>query len=244
MSAPTTRVLRSGFWSDPEIARWPLAKRVFYIGLTAIAEDSGVVEDDPLGWKIALFPSPTDSAITTDALREWADEMIADGKLIPFEARERRWLYLRTFDSHQRPPHPRDTRLPLPPWVSKTIVGEGQGRRVCYVHGEYQEWTDQDRNRTDSVQSLGSEQDGLGLDGSCRDDSEEVKRRRGGVRGGEQLDLAPLRAEYGDAAVRRALAAASAYADNCEPCRLVDTELVRFHCEADRDKAVAERARA
>jgi len=236
MSVPTTRVLRAGFWNDPEIARWPLPKRVFYIGLTATAEDSGVVEDDPFGWKIALFPSPVDSDITDEVLREWADEMIHDEKLVAFEANERHWLYLRSFASHQSPAHPRDNHLPLPVWVRKTITGEGQGKRVSYDHSDYRGWAHQNKDCTDSAQSLDSEQVGLGLDGSGRDNSDEVEDRRGGVRGGEQSDFAQLCDEYGSATATQAFANARMYADKCDPPRSVDTDLVAFHCQAIRDE--------
>lgn len=231
MSTPVTRVLRAGFWNDPEISRWPLPKRVFYLGLTSIAEDSGVVEDDPFGWKIALFPSPVDSDLTVEALRSWADEMIDDCKLVTFDDHGRRWLYLRSFASHQSPNHPRDTHLPLPVWVRKTVNGEGQSKRVGYEHSDYRGWVPQPRGGADSRQSLDSDQVGSGLDGSGRDESNEVCG--GGVRGGEPAgDLEQLHAQYGRQIVEQAFVDARAYAKRSDPPRKVDTELVRFHCDA------------
>lgn len=243
MSAPVTRLLRSGFWNDPELSRWPLAKRVFYVGLTSIAEDSGVVEDDPFGWKIALFPSPVDGeTITVQVLRTWADEMIEDGKVVAFEANERRWLYLRSFASHQSPSHPRDTHLPLPAWVRKTDAGGGQGKRVSYSHSDYRDWAHLHKDCADSSQTVGSEQVGSGLEGLVDDESGGVGK--GGVRGGEPVDLAQLIDEYGSKTLEEALANAHATAIKSDPPRTVDVELVRFHCDALSNKAGRSEARA
>jgi hypothetical protein len=115
------RMVKADFWNDPELLRWPLAKRVFYQGLWATAEDSGCVEDDAFGWKLVLFPSPVDAAITDQVLAGWRDELIEARKLVPYEADGKRYLFLRTFHQHEHPRNPQSPDLPLPPWVTWSV---------------------------------------------------------------------------------------------------------------------------
>jgi len=114
-------MVKADFWNDPELLRWPLAKRVFYQGLWATAEDSGCVEDDPFGWKLVLFPSPVDAAITDEVLAGWRDELMEARKLVPYEADDKRYLFLRTFHQHEHPRNPQSPDLPLPPWVTWSV---------------------------------------------------------------------------------------------------------------------------
>jgi len=107
-------MVKAEFWTDPELLRWPLAKRLFYQGLWAVAEDSGCLEDDPFGWKLQLFPSPIDSAVTVELLTDWRDELVAAGKLFRYEADGKCYLYIRTFHQHEHPRNPQRPDLPLP----------------------------------------------------------------------------------------------------------------------------------
>lgn len=120
MSRLRNRMVKAEFWTDPELLRWPLPKRVFYQGLWALAEDSGCLEDDAFGWKLQLFPSPADSDITLEALTAWRDELVDAGKVVPYEVGGKRCLYLRTFHRHESPRNPQRPDLPLPPWVEVT----------------------------------------------------------------------------------------------------------------------------
>jgi len=117
MSRLRNRMVKAEFWTDPELLRWPLPKRIFYQGLWALAEDSGCLEDDAFGWKLQLFPSPADSDITLEALTAWRDELVEAGKLVPYEVGGKRYLYLPTFHRHEMTRNPQRPDLPLPPWV-------------------------------------------------------------------------------------------------------------------------------
>lgn len=117
MSRLRNRIRKADFFSDGELLRWPRDKRTTYSGLWALAEDSGCLEDDPLTWKVLLWPSPLDDDITVDLLTQWRDEMVADGKLIPYEADGKRCLFIRSFHKHESPRNPQQPDLPLPPWV-------------------------------------------------------------------------------------------------------------------------------
>ena len=137
MARLRNRILKADYYSDPELLRWPRDKRETYRGLWAIAEDSGCLEDDPWGWKLLIWPSPMDADITTERLEEWRDEMVEAGKLVPYEAEGKRYLWIRNFHRHELPPNPQRPDLPLPPWITceATQHNRGNGRVTrCRYH--------------------------------------------------------------------------------------------------------------
>lgn len=111
------RIRKADYFTDGELLRWPRDKRTTYSGLWAIAEDSGCLEDDPFEWKVSLWPSPLDDDLTVTVLQQWRDELVRAGKLVRYEARGKRLLFIRTFHTHEHPRNPQSPTLPLPAWV-------------------------------------------------------------------------------------------------------------------------------
>jgi hypothetical protein len=130
MARLRNRICKADIWTDPELLRWHRDKRETYRGLWQAAEDSACLEDDPFGWKLLLWPSPLDADITVELLTTWRDELIAAGKLIPYEADGKRYLFIRTFHQHEHPRNPQSPDLPLPPWVRYEVkeVQRSDGR--------------------------------------------------------------------------------------------------------------------
>ncbi len=61
------RQIKGSFWSDPDlIYELSREQRMFYIGLTQLAEDSGCLEYHTRSIKINLYPADND--ITPDKL--------------------------------------------------------------------------------------------------------------------------------------------------------------------------------
>ena len=117
MSRLRNRMVKAEFWTDPDLLSWSRDKRFFYMGLRAAAEDSGCIEDSPFGWMVVLYPSPLDRDISIEQVTAWRDELIADGKLVPYSVGGKNYLYQSTFHDHEHPRNPQDPNLPLPPWV-------------------------------------------------------------------------------------------------------------------------------
>lgn len=88
------RIRKADRFTDNELLRWHRDKRETYARLWSIAEDSGFLEDDPLVWKVLLWPSPLDSDITVDVLTTWRDELVNAEKLIPFEGDGKNYLQI------------------------------------------------------------------------------------------------------------------------------------------------------
>jgi hypothetical protein len=112
------RLIKADFWVDGELLRWPAYKRWTYEGLWHIAEASGCLEDDPFDWKLTLWPSPKDYRIKAKHLLEWRDELVAEKKLIPYEAKGKHYLYIVKFHDHQTLKNPGRPDYPLPPWLT------------------------------------------------------------------------------------------------------------------------------
>ena len=155
MTRLRNRIRKADYFTDGELLRWHRDKRTTYTGLWAIAEDSGCLEDDPFTWKLLIWASPLDADITVELLAQWRDEMVAAGKLIPYEADGKAFLYIRTFHQHECPRNPQSPDLPLPPWVvcefKEGVSNDGKRwRRTHYTdtnhHGEPQY-----KRNTDSV---------------------------------------------------------------------------------------------
>lgn len=122
MSRLRNRIRKADYFTDGELLRWPRDKRTTYTGLWAIAEDSGCLEDDPFSWKLLIWSSPLDADITVEVLAQWRDEMVEAGKLIPYEAEGKSFLYIRTFHQHECPRNPQKNDLPLPEWLKRDSV--------------------------------------------------------------------------------------------------------------------------
>jgi hypothetical protein len=88
-------MVNAEFYTDPELLRWPAAKRDLYRSMWAMAEDSACIEDDPFGWKCAAWPSPLDSKTHSVAkFTAWRAELIEAGKAVAYEAQGGHYLFL------------------------------------------------------------------------------------------------------------------------------------------------------
>lgn len=133
MARLRNRILKADYWVDGELLRWPREKRWTYAGMYSIAEDSGVIENDPFTWKVMIWSSPLDADVTVEKLEQWRDELIAAGKLIEFAVGDEELLFLRSFHEHERPRNPQSPNLPLPPWVTWTPGDRAKKTRNSYT---------------------------------------------------------------------------------------------------------------
>jgi hypothetical protein len=117
MSRLRNRMVKAEFWTDPDLLAWPRDKRFFYMGIRSLAEDSGCIEDSPFAWTCVLYSSPYDHDITIEIVTKWRDELVADGKLVPYEIDGKPYLFQTTFHKYETPRNPQPPTIPLPPWI-------------------------------------------------------------------------------------------------------------------------------
>lgn len=111
------RQVKAAFWTDTELIRLlDLPGRMFYEGLWQLADDSGCLEYDILAFKIQLFPA--DNEITEDTISCWVQKLIDAKKLIPYEACEKKCLFLKNFHKHQVLKNCPLPDVPLPLWIT------------------------------------------------------------------------------------------------------------------------------
>jgi len=134
------RIRKATYYTDPYLCRLHRDKREFYGSLWACAEDSCCLEDDMFGVKIAAWPSPLDADLTVELFEQWRDELIADRKLIPYEADGKRYLYIPTMAEHENPRNPQKPDTPLPTWV-EWVGNEADIRKGKFVHSSYNDAT-------------------------------------------------------------------------------------------------------
>ena len=111
------RQIKSGYWNDQDLIRWPLIKRVLFQGLWCIADDSGCCLDDSWTIKVLIFPSPVDADITPDVIKEYLDEMAQENKIIRYQSQNKACFYIKNFHKYQRLDNPAAPEVPLPNWI-------------------------------------------------------------------------------------------------------------------------------
>ncbi|MBE3576912.1 MAG: hypothetical protein IMX00_04405 [Limnochordales bacterium] len=111
------RLVKADLWLSTDLIRVvgdPVGL-MLYQGMWHIADDSGCLPDDELQWKIMLFAGF--DSIQPAMLREYADRLIAAGKLVRYEVDGRAYLWLRNFHVHQTLDYPSEPEYPLPEWI-------------------------------------------------------------------------------------------------------------------------------
>ena len=109
------RMVKPDFWSDTELSqKLPPAGRMLYQGLWQLAEDSGIIENDPVAFKMILFPL---DQVQVDDVKDWAEVLEDQNKLIPYESEGKQLYYIKNFHKHQSLRSPAQPELPLPEFV-------------------------------------------------------------------------------------------------------------------------------
>jgi len=109
------RLVKADFWTDTGLAKeLPAMGRMMYQGLWQLAEDSGIIEADPLAYKMLLFPLDN---IEIDKIEKWTKTLVELGKLIPYKVGKNEYYYIKNFHKHQSLRSPAKPELPLPGWV-------------------------------------------------------------------------------------------------------------------------------
>jgi len=141
------RMIKANFWTDTDLLRHlDRDGRMFYIGLTQLADDSGCLEDDLLAFKIHLYPADMD--VDLDFIQKYRDKLVEMKKLIPYVSEGKKCLYMQNFHKHQSLRSPAPPSVPLPDWITwepgqtarssgKYIVDESYCDRTATVRTPY-----------------------------------------------------------------------------------------------------------
>jgi hypothetical protein len=108
------RQIKAAFWTDEEITTWPLEKRLFYLGLINLADDSGCLEDSPRMIRRLLFPEE----MMIEEVAGYIESLVSDSKVIRYTSENKLCLYLKNFHKHQSIDNPSKPEVPLPIWIT------------------------------------------------------------------------------------------------------------------------------
>jgi hypothetical protein len=149
------RSIRPEYWSSEDIAALPWDVRLVFIGLWSYVDDNGVGRDNEKLIVADLFPLEEDPRETLGRVSGALSTLSDRGLVTRYEVDGRRYLFIATWDKHQRVEKPGKTRYPRPtsgsvdsPEAPPTVSGEspetlppGEGEKGRRGEGEKGERT-------------------------------------------------------------------------------------------------------
>src|SRR5262249_35050426 len=118
------RMLKPGFFKHEALAECPRDARLLFAGLWGIADREGRLEDRPRWIKSEVFPYDDD--VTARHVDDWLQHLAANGHIERYEIDGRRYIWIPSFLTHQRP-HVREAESILPPCQREHLPGTDPG---------------------------------------------------------------------------------------------------------------------
>jgi hypothetical protein len=108
------RSIKPDFFTSETVSALPLSTRLTFIGLWTHVDDNGVTVDNPRLINAAVWPLEDDPLETLQRTSGDLQRLSAAGLIVRYEASGRRYLYVRSWDEHQKVSHPAKPRYPRP----------------------------------------------------------------------------------------------------------------------------------
>ena len=102
------RMIDPEFWLDEDITKLDYVARLFYIGTWNFSDDYAVIENSPKKLKAQIFPYDEVDVVPI------IESLVKMKKYIPFEADEKKYLFIKNFLKYQRVDKPSINRNPSP----------------------------------------------------------------------------------------------------------------------------------
>ena len=103
---PRIRTVKPEFWPDAKTGTLPEFAKCLFLGLLNHADDYGVLDFDPVGWRAKIFPYHSDT--TTGAVNAaLIDHLLPRGLVVLFSSTEddegetKRYIFIKNFHRHQ-----------------------------------------------------------------------------------------------------------------------------------------------
>ena len=108
------RSIKPEFFTSESIAAQPLSARLTFIGLWTYVDDNGVGVDNELLVTAAIWPLERDNLETLARTREDLASLSRAGLVSRYRDSRKSYLYVTSWDEHQKVDHPRKPRYPRP----------------------------------------------------------------------------------------------------------------------------------
>jgi hypothetical protein len=115
------RTVKPEFFSDEKLALASIPARYLFAGMLTEADDEGRLSASAKRLAGSLFPH--DARIGPGRVTKWLKELEALNVVVRYEVNSAQYLWIRTFEKHQRISHPTPSRLPAPPEVLPNSSG-------------------------------------------------------------------------------------------------------------------------
>ena len=112
------RSIKPDFFTSETVASLPLSTRLTFIGLWTYVDDNGVGMDNELLINAAIWPLEEDPLETLARTREDLASLSREGLVDRYRDSRKRYLFVTSWDEHQKVDHPRKPRYPRPGEVS------------------------------------------------------------------------------------------------------------------------------
>jgi hypothetical protein len=119
------RSIKPEFWRSDDITRLRRDVRLLFIGLWSYVDDNGVGIDDHRQITADLFALEDDPVAARTFVRDGLATLSAALLIIRYEHDGKRYLYIPTWDRHQRVDKPGRPRYPRPDTDGTTIITSG-----------------------------------------------------------------------------------------------------------------------
>ena len=114
------RSIKPEFFTSETIAALPLSARLTFIGLWTYVDDNGVGHDNELLITAAIWPLERDNLETLARTREDLASLSREGLVSRYQDSRKSYLYVTSWDEHQKVDHPRKPRYPRPSEILPT----------------------------------------------------------------------------------------------------------------------------
>ena len=108
------RSIKPEFFTSETIAALPLSARLTFIGLWTYVDDNGVGVYNELLVTAAIWPLERDNLETLSRTREDVASLSRAGLVTLYSDSRKTYLYVTSWDEHQKVDHPRKPRYPRP----------------------------------------------------------------------------------------------------------------------------------
>src|ERR1700722_7591364 len=108
------RSIQPEFFTSETIAALPLSTRLTFIGLWTYVDDNGVGHDNELLITAAIWPLERDNLETLARTREDLASLSRIGLVSRYRDSRKGYVYVTSWDEHQKVDHPRKPRYPRP----------------------------------------------------------------------------------------------------------------------------------
>src|SRR5450755_4118662 len=115
------RSIKPDFFTSETVASLSLSARLTFIGLWTYVDDNGVGMDNELLINAAIWPLEEDPLATLARTREDLASLSRADLVTRYRDPRKRYLFVTSWDEHQKVDHPRKPRYPRPTEVTNVV---------------------------------------------------------------------------------------------------------------------------